>query len=323
METFRSPACLAEAHGPLLHKNWFPLPADQPRRYEFRRKSDGRDLELLHGNCGYANTNAHADTYANTDAYNQSAGKRSILCDSALSRLFGSRSGFGRIGAIGVSKSLVAGLMPIACANDGSAYPQLSSWNWSFSVQDHLFTDFTKVGWRGDPLTRSSLLTGRRCMRVRPLESDKQALALAFAQRNEFLIRYAQSTDATSFVNQLISSIQASSNINLESQRTALTNRYNAGGNLNQSRAFALREAIDTTAFMDGEYNRAFVLMQYFGYLRRDPDDGGYNFWLGIVNNPSAANYRSMVCAFLTSSEYQQRFSSHVPRNDSECANIN
>ena len=155
------------------------------------------------------------------------------------------------------------------------------------------------------------------------LESDKQALALAFVQRNEFLVRYASSTDANSFVNQLISSIQAASNVNLESQRTAILNRYNAGANLNQSRAFALREAIDTTLFMDGEYNRAFVLMQYFGYLRRDPDDGGYNFWLGIVNNPSAANYRSMVCAFVTSAEYQQRFSSHVPRNDSECANIN
>ena len=38
--------------------------------------------------------------------------------------------------------------------------------------------------------------------------------------------------------------------------------------------------------------------MQYFGYLRRDPDQGGYDFWLGIVNNPSASNYRSMVCGF-------------------------
>ncbi len=63
--------------------------------------------------------------------------------------------------------------------------------------------------------------------------------------------------------------------------------------------------------------------MQYFGYLRRDPDQGGYNFWLGIVNNASVANYYSMVCAFLTSREYQERFSSIVPRSDSECANIN
>ena len=75
--------------------------------------------------------------------------------------------------------------------------------------------------------------------------------------------------------------------------------------------------------FVNSEYNAAFVLMQYFGYLRRDPDQGGYNFWLGIVNSPSLSNYRSMVCAFLTSAEYQLRFSSHVPRNDTECSSIN
>jgi len=155
------------------------------------------------------------------------------------------------------------------------------------------------------------------------LEADKQALALAFVQRNEFLQKYAGQTTANAFVDALIASIQLASNVNLASQRTALVDKYNTGANINQSRAFALRDAIDSQAFVGGEYNAAFVSMQYFGYLRRDPDQGGYNFWLGIVNNPSVANYYSMVCAFLTSREYQQRFSSQVPRNDSECANIN
>jgi hypothetical protein len=90
-----------------------------------------------------------------------------------------------------------------------------------------------------------------------------------------------------------------------------------------QSRALVLRDAIESAAFVDKEYNAAFVLMQYFGYLRRDPDQAGYNFWLGIVNNLSLSNYRSMVCAFLTSAEYQVRFSTLVPRNDSECGDIN
>ena len=111
--------------------------------------------------------------------------------------------------------------------------------------------------------------------------------------------------------------------MNLAGQRDTLIGRYNAGANLNQGRAFALREAIDSTAFVNGEFNAAFVLMQYFGYLRRDPDPGGFSFWLGVVNNPSLANYRTMVCAFLTSREYQERFSNVVPRSDAECANIN
>ena len=155
------------------------------------------------------------------------------------------------------------------------------------------------------------------------LEADKQALALAFVQRPEFVQRYAAQTTADAFVDALIASIQQASSVNLSSLRGALITRYNAGANLNQSRAFALREAIDSTAFITGEFNSAFVLMQYFGYLRRDPDPAGFNFWLGVVNNPSLANYRTMVCAFLTSREYQERFSTVVPRNDSECANIN
>jgi hypothetical protein len=68
------------------------------------------------------------------------------------------------------------------------------------------------------------------------------------------------------------------------------------------------------------EFNRAFVLMEYFGYLRRDPDavgfDGqpdpafeGFNFWLGKLNQHNG-NYitAEMVRAFLSSIEYRQRF---------------
>ena len=155
------------------------------------------------------------------------------------------------------------------------------------------------------------------------LEADKQALTLAHVQRNEFVQKYTGQTTATTFVDALIASIQQASNLNIANQRQALIDKYNTGGSLSQSRALVLRDAVESTAFVDKEYNAAFVLMQYFGYLRRDPDQGGYNFWLGIVNNPSVSNYRSMVCAFLTSAEYQVRFSSIVPRNDSECADIN
>ena len=60
--------------------------------------------------------------------------------------------------------------------------------------------------------------------------------------------------------------------------------------------------------------------MEYFGYLRRDPDMEGYDFWLNVLNNRVPANYRSMVCAFLTSAEYQGRFSTVVTHGNGECA---
>ena len=63
------------------------------------------------------------------------------------------------------------------------------------------------------------------------------------------------------------------------------------------------------------EFNRAFVLMQYFGYLRRnandapDSDYSGYEFWLTKLNifNGNYIN-AEMVKAFITSVEYRQRF---------------
>jgi hypothetical protein len=155
------------------------------------------------------------------------------------------------------------------------------------------------------------------------LEATKQALALAFVQRPEFVAKFTGQTSAAAFVDALIASILADTQVNLTSIRQALIDKYNTGANQNQSRAFALRDAIDATAFQNAEFNRAFVLMQYFGYLHRDPDQGGYDFWLGIVNNQALNNYRAMVCAFITSTEYQELFSQLVPRNNQMCANIN
>ena len=73
-------------------------------------------------------------------------------------------------------------------------------------------------------------------------------------------------------------------------------------------------------AFKEREYNPAFVQMQYFGYLRRDPDAAGYDFWLNVVNSRQVNNYHGMVCAFITSAEYQTRFSPVVTRSNADCS---
>jgi hypothetical protein len=50
-------------------------------------------------------------------------------------------------------------------------------------------------------------------------------------------------------------------------------------------------------------------MMEYFGYLRRDPDESGYQFWLNKLNQ-FGGNFEQaeMVKAFITSGEYRQRF---------------
>ena len=48
--------------------------------------------------------------------------------------------------------------------------------------------------------------------------------------------------------------------------------------------------------------------IEYFGYLLRDPDDGGYNFWLGKLNQFGNWVDAQMVLAFIKSPEYRSRF---------------
>ena len=67
----------------------------------------------------------------------------------------------------------------------------------------------------------------------------------------------------------------------------------------------------ENAEFARREFNAAFVLMQYFGYLRRGPDEEGFNFWLAKLEQ-FGGNYvnAEMVKAFISSDEYKRRFGS-------------
>jgi carboxypeptidase family protein len=151
------------------------------------------------------------------------------------------------------------------------------------------------------------------------LETMKQAFAESFIGRAEVVAKYQANTTAESFVNALLENVQQASGIDLSSQRDALTARYNTGANLNESRSLVVRELTASADFRQAEYNRAFVLTEYFGYLRRDAEPEGYNFWLDVLNNREPGNFRGMVCSFITSREYQQRFSVIVSHSNQEC----
>jgi uncharacterized protein (TIGR03118 family) len=81
------------------------------------------------------------------------------------------------------------------------------------------------------------------------------------------------------------------------------------------TRAQALRLIAESDFLRMKEFNRAFVMMEYFGYLRRNPDDppdnnlNGFNFWLNKLNqfNGNFIN-AEMVKAFIKSTEYRSRF---------------
>jgi hypothetical protein len=100
------------------------------------------------------------------------------------------------------------------------------------------------------------------------------------------------------------------------SERAALVNSLRARDDA-AGRVRVLRAVAENAEFKRRERNRAFVLMEYFGYLRRNPSDApeptlgydGYNFWLGKLEQFGGDFVRAeMVRAFISSDEYRKRF---------------
>jgi Domain of unknown function (DUF4214) len=145
------------------------------------------------------------------------------------------------------------------------------------------------------------------------LEQSKTVFADEFVLRPSFVAQYPADLLPAMFVNRLFDNAGL---VGFAAERQAEIDAMNTAG---RTRAQVLRNVIEIPAFRNREYNPAFVLMQYYGYLRRDPDQGGYDFWLNILNQ-QPQNARGMVCAFITSAEMQVRFSTVAPRSNGECA---
>ncbi|HBB89126.1 MAG TPA: hypothetical protein DC047_16085 [Blastocatellia bacterium] len=141
------------------------------------------------------------------------------------------------------------------------------------------------------------------------LENNKQALIADFVSRLRFTTAYPLSTAPAQFVDQL--NLNAGGPLS-PGERNQLVSDLTSGA---RTRAQVLRAVADDPDLFAAEQNRAFVLTQYFGYLRRNPNDApdsdftGYDFWLTKLNqfNGNFVN-AEMVQSFIVSSEYQNRF---------------
>ena len=148
------------------------------------------------------------------------------------------------------------------------------------------------------------------------LENNKQAYALEFVQTTRFTTALPITLTPTQFVDRLN---QNTGGVLSLSERTTVINLFGGAANSSNvtARAQAVRMVAEDPDLYSAEFNRAFVLAEYFGYLRRNPNDApettldytGYDFWLTKLNQFNG-NYinAEMVKAFLTSIEYRQRF---------------
>ncbi|HEX3086623.1 MAG TPA: DUF4214 domain-containing protein, partial [Pyrinomonadaceae bacterium] len=146
------------------------------------------------------------------------------------------------------------------------------------------------------------------------LEANKVAFTQAFIARSAFTSLYPTTRSPAQFVDALFSNAAVTPTV---AERQAAIGEFGSAPDTSDAsaRARSLRDVAENPAFTAAEFSRTFVLMQYFGYLRRDPnatpdaDFAGYNFWLNKLNQFDG-NYISaeMVKAFISSDEYRHRF---------------
>jgi hypothetical protein len=146
------------------------------------------------------------------------------------------------------------------------------------------------------------------------LENNKVAFILQFVQRSRFTTAFPATLTPAQFVDQLFARAGVTPSV---SERTSIINEFGGAGTSanNAARGRALRRVAENSTLNQAEKNKAFVLMQFFGYLRRNPNDPqdtdytGYDFWLTKLNEFNGDFIRAeMVKAFLDSSEYRARF---------------
>jgi Tol biopolymer transport system component len=138
------------------------------------------------------------------------------------------------------------------------------------------------------------------------LDENTQRFTEDFVSSPQFRLNYPVGISASGYVDRLYQN-QATFVSPPVAERNQAIAAYGSGDSAGRARA--LRIAANNATFIQQQFNQAFVLAEYFGYLRRDPDLAGYNFWKSKLDQFNGDFQKAeMVKAFLTSSEYRLRF---------------
>jgi hypothetical protein len=151
------------------------------------------------------------------------------------------------------------------------------------------------------------------------VEAIRAALASAFVERPEFKRRFPSTMKRAEFVDSLIASLVQSSGVDFGSERSLFIGLLDDSAN---GRAAVLTRLASDQRVADAHYNHALVAFQYFTHLKRSPDESGFNAWVNTLKSKplrDADAARSMVCTFINSAEYQNRFGMLVTHTNREC----
>jgi hypothetical protein len=171
-----------------------------------------------------------------------------------------------------------------------------------FQQTGYMVYRFEKVSFNRVPSRVKFLMDAQAFGQGGDLNQKARALATVLINRPEFKQLYDAKSNA-----QYVTALFANTHITPDNaERDALISGLNAG---TETRANVLLRVSQNGSLYRQEFNRAFVLMQYFGYLHRDPEQEGLDFWIRILNQMGGDTGQSnMVEAFIKSLEYRDRF---------------
>jgi hypothetical protein len=169
-----------------------------------------------------------------------------------------------------------------------------------FHIKGYYVFRFYRVSFGRAPSYREFIrdlrrVTGQTAQEVTTAQAE---YAVEFNNRQDFRTRYDTKSN-----DQYVDELQASVEVRVSNSQ-GLKDDLNAN---RKTRAEVLREIVESQEVAAKEFNRGFVAAEYFGYLRRDPEEGGFNPWLNHLNN-NPGDFRRMVRGFLDSVEYRPRF---------------
>lgn len=149
------------------------------------------------------------------------------------------------------------------------------------------------------------------------INANKRAFVVKFMTRPDFQAAYPSSMSGTQFVDKIAQTtgvpLSSADRSALITEANTLSNRANVVFKMVEgTKTIANGELVFETTygeqFFKKEFDPAFVFMEYIGYLRRNPDQDGFNHWLGKLRQFGNFVDAEMVRAFIVSPEYRSRF---------------
>jgi hypothetical protein len=126
---------------------------------------------------------------------------------------------------------------------------------------------------------------------------SKEEFIAEFVHRAEFLQKYAGMKD-----DEFLNALEQTAGVQLQNRSQLMADLQSQA----KTRAQVLRAVVESKEVEDAFYIEGFVSIQYFGYLRRDPDQNGFQNWVQTLSQ--TGDFRHMIFGFVYSAEYRERF---------------